>query len=59
MRRREFVKLLAAVATWPTITHAQQERPVIGFLSALSEATAPALLSAFRRGLGETGFVEG
>lgn len=59
MRRREFVKLLGVVAAWPTIARAQQERPVIGFLSALAEATSPALLSAFRRGLGETGFIEG
>jgi putative ABC transport system substrate-binding protein len=59
MRRREFVKLLGVVAVWPTIARAQQERPVIGFLSAISEAAGPAQLSAFRRGLGETGFVEG
>ena len=61
MRRRELVKLLGVVAAWPTIARAQQERPVIGYLSTLSEATAAAaaLLSAFRRGLGETGFVEG
>jgi putative tryptophan/tyrosine transport system substrate-binding protein len=59
MRRREFVKLLGVVAAWPTIARAQQERPVIGFLSAISEAAGPAQLSAFRRGLGETGFVEG
>ena len=38
---------------------AQEERPVIGFLSAVSEAATPASVSAFRRGLGETGFVDG
>jgi hypothetical protein len=32
---------------------------VIGYLSALSEAPAAALLAAFRRGLSETGFAEG
>src|SRR5262245_52807352 len=59
MRRRELVKLLGVVAAWPAIARAQQERLVIGYLSTLSEATAAPLLSAFRRGLGETGFLEG
>jgi len=59
MRRREFIGLLAGLAAWPTVVRAQQERPVIGFLSALSEASVPEFISAFRRGLSETGFVEG
>jgi putative ABC transport system substrate-binding protein len=59
MRRREFITLLGAVATWPTVTRAQQERPVIGFLSAVSEASVSPQVSAFRRGLSEAGFVEG
>jgi len=59
MRRRDFITLLGAATAWPTIADAQQERPVIGFLSAVSEASVPAQISAFRRGLGEAGFVEG
>ena len=59
MRRREVIALLGAAAAWPTLANAQQERPVIGFLSAVSEASVPAQISAFRRGLGEAGFVEG
>jgi putative ABC transport system substrate-binding protein len=59
MRRREFIGFLGGLAAWPTIARAQQDRPVIGFLSALSEASVPALVSAFRRGLSETGFAEG
>jgi putative tryptophan/tyrosine transport system substrate-binding protein len=59
MRRREFIALLGAAAAWPPLADAQQERPVIGFLSAVSEAAVPAQINAFRRGLGEAGFVEG
>ena len=59
MRRREFIALLGGAAAWPTITRAQQERPIIGFLSAVSEASSSAQVSAFRRGLSEAGFVEG
>jgi putative tryptophan/tyrosine transport system substrate-binding protein len=33
--------------------------PVIGYLSTLSEAKGLHLLAAFRRGLGEIGFVDG
>ena len=33
--------------------------PVIGYLSALSESQFPNLIEALRRGLGESGFVEG
>ena len=61
MRRREFVKLLGgAAATWPLAAHAQQRAiPLIGFLSGLSQATAPHMTAAWQRGLRETDFVEG
>jgi ABC-type uncharacterized transport system substrate-binding protein len=56
MRRRDFIKVLAGSAiTWPLAAHAQQPAmPVIGFLSGRSRA-----LAAFRKGLNETGYVEG
>lgn len=59
MRRREFITVLSGAAAWSLAARAQEERPVIGFLSAVSEAATPASVSAFRRGLGETGFVDG
>ena len=61
MRRREFISLLGGVsAGWPLAAQAQQPAiPVVGYLSALSEAQVAAQLAAFRRGLNETGFVEG
>src|SRR5262245_366735 len=59
MRRREFVILLggSAAAWWPLAARAQQ--PVIGYLSARTPDDSVEVLAEFRRGLAETGFVEG
>ena len=61
MRRREFLALLGAAAAASLATRAQQPMPVIGYLSVGSPETdnIPGRLVAFRRGLSETGYVEG
>ena len=60
MRRREFLAAVGAAAAWPLRARAQQAAmPTVGFLSSLSEATSTQLISAWRRGLSETGYVEG
>jgi putative ABC transport system substrate-binding protein len=61
MKRRDFITLLGgAIASWPLTARAQQSaKPVIGSLSIRANGDDPQLLAAFRKGLIETGFVEG
>jgi putative tryptophan/tyrosine transport system substrate-binding protein len=59
MRRREFITGLGSAATWPLVARAQQPAlPVIGYVGGGADAAAR-YVAAFRKGLGETGYVEG
>ena len=60
MRRREFITPLGGVAAWPLAARAQQSAiPVVGHLNNGSPESDASRLTGLRRGLNQTGYVEG
>src|SRR5438067_753060 len=60
MRRRTFVALSGAAATWPLAARAQRPAmPLVGFVEGASADAAAVRIAEFRNGLGKTGYAEG
>jgi putative tryptophan/tyrosine transport system substrate-binding protein len=60
MRRREFITGLGSAAAWPVIARAQRPAVLmIGLLSVSAREQSTNLLSDIRKGLSDSGFVEG
>jgi putative ABC transport system substrate-binding protein len=61
MRRREFITIFAGAASvWPLDALAQQSAlPVIGFLSSASPNAYAGRVAGFRKGLNESGYIDG
>jgi len=60
MKRRDFVVGLGSAAAWPLAARAQQPPlSVVGLITGGSANVSAGYAAAFRRGLGETGYVEG
>jgi putative ABC transport system substrate-binding protein len=60
MRRRAFIALAGGAAAMPFAAHGQQPAfPVVGFLDSRTPDAMASRLGGFRRGLKETGFIEG
>jgi hypothetical protein len=58
-RRREAIALLGCAAAWPLAGQAQGSMPLIGFMSSRSPGESATVVTAFRQGLAEAGFLEG
>src|SRR5215471_15887802 len=58
--RRELLAALGGAAAWPLAARAQQAAmPVVGYLDFYAAEPTGIFLAAFRKGLSETGFIEG
>jgi putative tryptophan/tyrosine transport system substrate-binding protein len=58
MRRREFIAGIGGTAAFALRARAEQPVPTVAFVNARPAAASQRTVAAFRKGLGETGYVE-
>jgi putative tryptophan/tyrosine transport system substrate-binding protein len=58
LRRREFIAGIGGTAAWTFRARAQQPLPTVAFVTSRSEHASLYMVDAFRKGLGETGYVQ-
>ena len=60
MKRREFITLVGGtVIAWPLAARSQQALPVVGYLNFGSPESDASRLTGLRRGLNQSGYIEG
>jgi putative tryptophan/tyrosine transport system substrate-binding protein len=60
MKRREFIAGIGSAVAWPIVARAQQPAiPVVALVNGAAADGSADFAAAFRRGLSETGYVEG
>jgi putative ABC transport system substrate-binding protein len=60
MKRRTFITGLGSAAAWPVVARAQQRAvPVVALVNGSAADVSGNIVAAFRKGLDETGYVEG
>jgi len=60
MKRREFMLMLGGATAWPLAARAQQAgMPAVGYLNLGSPESDVPRLTGLRRGLSQTGYIEG
>jgi ABC-type uncharacterized transport system substrate-binding protein len=59
MRRRDFITGIVVFTATPLAARAQPAMPVVGFINGFSADASTRYVTAFRKGLSETGHVEG
>jgi putative tryptophan/tyrosine transport system substrate-binding protein len=59
VRRRDFITLAGSAAAWPLAARANPAMPAIGFLGSASPQSYTHVVTAFRQGLKQAGYIEG